>query len=85
MENPKIKTKVVHSITKNAWNVVGTIPGLKYKIARVPYVFSEDEDTSKRFRLEAFKHATFISECFNNSDAICAIILEGWKTQSQQS
>ena len=84
MENPKIKTKVVHSQTKSAWNVVGTIPGLKYKIARVPYVFVEDEDTAKRFRLEAFEHAVYISQCFNHSDAICAVILEGWNTQSPQ-
>ena len=37
MTNPKIKTKVVHSQTKSAYNVVGTSLGNKYKIARIPY------------------------------------------------
>lgn len=31
-----MKTKVVHSESKLAWNVVGTQCGRKYKIARVP-------------------------------------------------
>ncbi len=31
MINPKIKTKVVHSQTKSAWNIVGENLGGKYK------------------------------------------------------
>ena len=38
-----VKTKVVHSQTKSAWNVIGTDLGGKYKIARVPYVTIDDE------------------------------------------
>jgi hypothetical protein len=30
MENPKIKTRVVHSQTKSAWNIVGENLGGKY-------------------------------------------------------
>ena len=33
----EMKTKVVHSQSKNAWNVVNTELGGKYKIARIPY------------------------------------------------
>lgn len=70
MKNPNIKTKVVHSQTKSAWNVIGTNIGGKYKIARVPYFVCEDDAISKRNRIEAFEHAEFISHCFNESDKI---------------
>lgn len=66
MINPKTKTEVRHSQTKAAWNVVGITPGLKYKIARCPYLVSECEKTTERERKEAFEHAEFISKCFNN-------------------
>ena len=67
MELPKIHTRVVHSETLNAWNVVGTIPGLKYKIARIPYEQKETmgRDFNEKEKMEAFEHATFISTCFN--------------------
>lgn len=71
MENPKIKTKVVHSRTKAAWNIVGESLGAKYKIARVPYVCVENPEVDDRNRVEAFRHAEFISHCFNHSDVIC--------------
>lgn len=71
MENPKIKTKVVHSKTNPAWNVVGTKLGGKYKIAVVPYVVSDNMDVIDFTRDEAQQHAEFISYCFNNSDFIC--------------
>lgn len=70
MENPKIKTKVVHSKTKPAFNVVGTSLGNKYKIARIPYLVGEnlsDEWNNKEID-EAKNHAEFISFCFNNSN-----------------
>ena len=71
MVNPNLKTKVVHSQSKSAWNVVGTEYGRKYKIARVPYVVVNNEEVTSRNRLEALEHALFISHCFNNSDFIC--------------
>jgi hypothetical protein len=71
MKNPNIKTKVVHSQTKSAWNIIGKNLGGKYKIARVPYHVLDDEILSNRNRLEAFEHANFISNCFNCSDTIC--------------
>jgi len=75
MENPKIKTRVVHSQTKSAWNIVGEKLGGKYKIARVPYLVLDNQELSDRNRAEAFKHAEFISYCFNHSDAICEPVM----------
>lgn len=71
MENPNIKTKVVHSASKPAFNVIGTELGKKYKIARVPYIeIHNDSFVTEINRQEALKHAEFISYCFNNSDKI---------------
>lgn len=71
MKNPNIKTRLVHSKTKPAWNVVGETLGGKYKIARVPYtVISYDELLSTKQKHEALEHAEFISYCFNNSNEI---------------
>jgi hypothetical protein len=71
MQNPNITTKVVHSQTKTAWNVIGEL-GCKHKVARVPYlVFDDDDELTKTERAEAKMHAEFISYCFNNSDKIC--------------
>lgn len=75
MVNPELKTKVVHSQSKSAWNVVGTELARKYKIARVPYIAINNEEITAKNRIEAFEHALFISHCFNNSDLICDSIL----------
>ena len=64
--NMKIKTKVVHSKTKVAWNVIATTLGAKHKICSVPY-FSANNQFLKN---EALVHANYISYCFNNSDSI---------------
>jgi hypothetical protein len=73
-----IKTKVVHSESKNAWNVIGVTLGDKYKIARVPYVVFDEESweaasTRNKFealrnKFEALEHAEFISKCFNEME-----------------
>ena len=64
MEN--IKTKVVHSKSKDAWNVIGTELGKKHKIAVVPYMVSETlQIVNERNKKEALQHAQFISDCFN--------------------
>ena len=68
MELPKISTKVIHSETKPAWNVVATSHGDKYKIARVPY--TENSVVSGQLivnqsKQQAYEHAKFISDCFN--------------------
>jgi hypothetical protein len=73
MENPNIKTKVVHSESKNAWNVIGTSLGAKYKIARIPYLTTGNEIIDATEKSEALRHAKFISECFNKSDAILSL------------
>lgn len=73
MKDPKITTKVKHSESKNAWNVIGARAGGKYKIARVPYLVIDDSEiTNTREKAEALEHAMFISFCFNNSDRILA-------------
>lgn len=68
MENPKINTKVVHSKTKAAWNIIGIKLGGKYKIARFPYLLTECEKLNDINKREAFNHAEFTSFCFNNSE-----------------
>jgi hypothetical protein len=72
MKDPKIKTHVVHSLSKPSWNVIGTSLGAKHKIARIPYIVSDDKDVTKKLSAEAFQHAEYISYCFNNSAFICA-------------
>ena len=63
----KINTKVVHSVKNNAWNIVTTDIGCKYKIARVPYDAPEDnEKLATKNKFEALEHAEFISNAFNN-------------------
>ena len=61
------KTKVVHSSSKPAWNIVGTKLGGKYKIAVVPYVFSESIEVLDKLRDQALEHAEYISYCLNRS------------------
>ena len=72
--DPKIKTKVVHSQSKDAWNVAGTGLSLKYKIARIPYVVSGNDITDTKEKAEALEHAEFISRCFNNSEKIFSLL-----------
>lgn len=74
MENPNIKTKVVHSNSKTAWNVIGTKVGGKYKIAVVPYVVCGNEIIDTKEKAEALLHAEYISRCFNKSDDISRLL-----------
>ncbi len=61
-----MKTEVVHSLSKNSWNVHGTILGDKFKICRVPYIVTGDSiiDTIKKH--EALQIALFISKSLLN-------------------
>jgi hypothetical protein len=70
MKHPKLVTKVKHSKSKSAWNVIGETLGAKYKIARVPYFFNDSEILNTREKEVAFEHAMFISFCFNNPDKV---------------
>lgn len=56
------KWKIKHSESKTAINIVGTIPGEKYKIARVPY-FTTDalEVLNQREKCQAESDAKLIS------------------------
>jgi len=72
MKMPDIKSvEVKHSKSKDAWNVVGTMPGGKYKIARIPYYVCESSEiiTTKN-KAEALQIAQFISYCFNHQNRI---------------
>jgi len=70
-QKPKQNTEVKHSQSKNAWNVVGTDLGGKYKIARVPYEVVEGSDIlTTQNKAEALEHAMFISWCFCNPDKV---------------
>jgi hypothetical protein len=75
MKNPNLSTKVVHSESNDAWNVVGTKWGGKYKIARCPYIVDRtmgeySEIINTKEKAEALTCAEFISWCFNHSDTI---------------
>lgn len=71
IQHPLIKTKVQHSESKNAWNVVSDQLGTKFKIARIPYLVIEgDRVSSEILKSEALRHAEFISFCFNNPDKV---------------
>ena len=63
-----IRTEVVHSKTKSAWNVIGTDVSEKYKICRCPYVVVDEcEVLTTRNKHEAMEHALFISNAFNTA------------------
>lgn len=58
-EGIKGEWRVMHSESKDAWNVVGTVLGGKYKIARCPYVDMEFIDVDKK---EAWANAVLMSK-----------------------
>lgn len=63
-----MKTKVVHSQSKTAWNVVNTILGEKYKIARCEYIVADgDEVGNTKRKFEALRHAECISDLLNKT------------------
>jgi len=75
MKDPNIKTEVIHSQSKSAWNIIGKQLGGKYKIARIPYlIVPHSEILTTKNKYEALIHANFISQCFNNSCKIVNII-----------
>lgn len=62
-----VETEVVHSKSKDAWNVIGQTVGCKYKIARVPYLICDNEILNTMAKSEALEHAEFISRAFNKA------------------
>ncbi|CAH1002711.1 hypothetical protein LEM8419_03583 [Neolewinella maritima] len=74
MNDTNLKTKVVHSRSKPAWNVVGTSLGAKHMVAKVPYEVGKYGDTLEYLKGEAKEHADFISHCFNRSADICVAV-----------
>lgn len=66
--------RVVHSQSKPAWNIVGTVAGGPFKIARFPYVAdtgSEVLDTEGK--AEALERAQFCAWCINNRERVESI------------
>lgn len=55
--------KIKHSESKNAFNIIGTIVGGNYKIARVPYSVDEkySDTINDIFRTEAERNARLIA------------------------
>ena len=80
MQEPKIKTKVVHSRSGAWWNVIGTTLAEKHKIAAVPYIISPNDNVTEIQRNEAKQHAEFISWCFNNSEKILSHERQNFQT-----
>jgi hypothetical protein len=70
MKTPNLKTKIVHSQSKPAWNIIGDVLGGPYKIARIPYVPTGNEELDSRTIKEAFELAEYISYCLNNPSKI---------------
>lgn len=68
-----MKTKVVHSQTKAAWNIVDTIPGDTYKLARIPYYviahLKNDDPLNQDERKRAYDLAERTSRFLNYSTA----------------
>ena len=58
----EMKTKIVHSQSKNAWNVVCMELGSKYKIARIPYSQTDDDVLNTIWKHEALEIAMHISK-----------------------
>jgi len=73
MENPlKQKVEIKHSKSKNAWNIIGTSAGSRYKIARIPYNQLPDKDNDEykeqydtQEKAEALKIAQYIVTVLN--------------------
>jgi hypothetical protein len=64
-------TKVKHSESKSAWNVIDTEAGNTYKIARIPYNFvGDNEILTTQNKFWALERARFIDWCFRNSDKL---------------
>lgn len=82
MEN--IKTKVVHSKSKDAWNVINTTLGLKYKIAIVPYTTCGNEEIDKKEKKQALIHAEYISDCINNFENFTEIKVSKFQNKMQE-
>lgn len=76
MTNFNLETKVVHSESKDAWNVVSKRLGAIYKIARIPYTLIGDKKFDVKEMSETLDYAKFISKCFEYSEEIFKIIGE---------
>lgn len=58
----KGKWEIKHSFSKDAFNIIGTVLGGKYKVARVPYLVDEDfPEISDRNKNEAHADAKLIA------------------------
>jgi len=72
---------VKHSESKDAFNIIDTKIGGKYKIARVPYLVTETmENVNKREKTEAEQHAKLIASAPEMLEALikcCSVLKKG--------
>lgn len=78
---------VRHSESKTAFNVIGTVPGCKYKIARCPYIITAIEELDKREKDEAEANAKLIAAAPDMLQVLTNFIedYEGWKSGENDS
>lgn len=80
MSYTKGKWKVTHSESKDAYNVIGTVPGLKYKIARCPYLQLGDLGLDEMSKKEAEANARLISAAPDLLEALRGLLeVKEWK------
>lgn len=71
MKNPlNFKVEIKHSESKDAWNIISTEPGTKYKIARIPYLQIDNkglEAFNAKKKFEALQIAEYITKILNET------------------
>jgi hypothetical protein len=63
-----MKTRVVHSESKNSWKIIGTILGGRYNYARVDYLVIDDDAIDAVEKADAYRRALRISKMFNEEN-----------------
>jgi len=65
----KSKAKVMHSESKDAWNVIGTVLGGRWKIARFPYLQIEgSQDYNEKEKIEQYSNAMLLADAINTTN-----------------
>lgn len=60
-----MKCKIKHSESKSAWNVVGTMSGGRYKLARFPYSSCADNELTRQESRRAKANAELFANAFH--------------------
>ena len=75
-KHTKGKWEVIHSESKDAWNITGTLAGGKYKLARVPYITMERTDTNSSFNRTVRREAEADAKLMAAAPDLYAALLE---------